>query len=340
MSNTNRSDADGSVASRTRGQTRMRARGEEGEGAQAIDPSPAMRIYRDALHSIFAMLRLSDLVAVLATSRSWHAAASDVPPIHGALLRVTPLTLRRVLGSKLRRHIRQIGDKDSLLVKSQDLSLMFAAVPRLTQLSVSITLDSALVSIVLPPHLRDLTLVFPVPIDYQMSAQDVAQLHVFFKALANASELESLYCILPYKSPLLDLTPLKNLRLQRRVVEYHVHDAYGRFIMDGPPDPIPPFPCAACATHPPICAAHKNVLYIKTMTGSSFTIPWPSWNCWRWIKLRVEEACGIPVNEQRLIFAGAERPDFSRHSGLQYGSTIHLVQKPPPSPTEWNDHDR
>ena len=75
MSN-KKNDDEGSVASRTRRQTRIRAREEEEEKEQPAAPSsshvsPAMRIYRHALESIFAMLELSDLSSVLAVSRAW-----------------------------------------------------------------------------------------------------------------------------------------------------------------------------------------------------------------------------------------------------------------------------
>ena len=70
---------EGSVASRTRRQTRVRARDEQDEKEQRPQPppahvSPAMRIYRDALESIFGLLSLGDLAHILAVSRSWSAA--------------------------------------------------------------------------------------------------------------------------------------------------------------------------------------------------------------------------------------------------------------------------
>ena len=77
MSRSNPIDAEGSVASRTRRQTRIRPRDEEEEQKQhAAQPSshvsPAMRIYRHALESIFAMLELPDLSHILAVSRGWQ----------------------------------------------------------------------------------------------------------------------------------------------------------------------------------------------------------------------------------------------------------------------------
>ena len=67
MSNSKHNDDEGNLASRTRRQPRMRSRNDDDddEKQHAAQPpahvSPAMRIYRHALESIFAMLQLHDL---------------------------------------------------------------------------------------------------------------------------------------------------------------------------------------------------------------------------------------------------------------------------------------
>ena len=88
MSNPKPNNTEGSGATRTR-QTRPRDEAEEGEETQPSQPSahvsPAMRIYRHALESIFAMLDVSDLILALAVSRSWSAAVRSMAPIHASL---------------------------------------------------------------------------------------------------------------------------------------------------------------------------------------------------------------------------------------------------------------
>ena len=84
MSKANQNDDEGDSNSRTQRQTRVRTREEEEKG-QPEQPSahisPAMRIYRHALESIFAMLELSDLSRILAVSRAWSAAVRSMAPI-------------------------------------------------------------------------------------------------------------------------------------------------------------------------------------------------------------------------------------------------------------------
>ena len=75
------------MASRTRGQVRAREE-EEQRVARPVDHvSPAMRIYRHALESIFVMLELEDLAQVLAVSRSCFAAVRSMKSINAAIER-------------------------------------------------------------------------------------------------------------------------------------------------------------------------------------------------------------------------------------------------------------
>ena len=81
---------EGTVASRTRRQARIRARDEEEEEKQhaaqsSSHVSPAMRIYRHALEAVLGMLTFQDLIPILAVSREWSAAVRSMAPIHASL---------------------------------------------------------------------------------------------------------------------------------------------------------------------------------------------------------------------------------------------------------------
>ncbi|CAF1061776.1 unnamed protein product [Adineta ricciae] len=106
------------------------------------------------------------------------------------------------------------------------------------------------------------------------------------------------------------------------------HDAYGSYTSSPPLPPVPPFPChtdPSCTAANRVCDKHKRVLYVKTIAGETFEIPYGNWENWLWYKQHISEHKGIPLEDIRLIFAGTDREDLKRHSGLQYGSTIHMV---------------
>ena len=102
----------------------MRARDEEDEEKQpahaSAHVSPAMRLYRHALETIFGMLELGDLVPVLAVSRSWSAAVRSMAPINAVCERDEWGTLRQrnafrmlppiasIVASPLLRHLAAI----------------------------------------------------------------------------------------------------------------------------------------------------------------------------------------------------------------------------------------
>ncbi len=110
-----------------------------------------------------------------------------------------------------------------------------------------------------------------------------------------------------------------------------LHDSYGSYTPSPPLPPVPPFPCIinnSCTANNRICDQHKYVLFVKNVaTGETFEIPYGKWENWLWYKQRVNDYTGIPLNEIRLVYAGAERDDLRRHSGLQRQSTIHLIQR-------------
>lgn len=118
------------------------------------------------------------------------------------------------------------------------------------------------------------------------------------------------------------------------------HDSYGPYRSSIPEPPVPPFPCTVndkCTAENRLCDRHKRILFVKMFSnGEIFEIPYGHWENWLWYKERINDCRGIPVDNMRLIYAGCERNDFTRHSGLQYQSTIHLVLRQP-TPNESNE---
>lgn len=112
-----------------------------------------------------------------------------------------------------------------------------------------------------------------------------------------------------------------------------LYDGFGAYTSSPPFPPVPPFPCAlsnSCTPNNRICDRHKCVLFVKNApNGEVFEIPYGNWENWLWYKQRIHDCTGIPVNEIRLVYAGAERDDLTRHSGLQMESTIHMVLRKP-----------
>eukprot|EP01103_Thecamoeba_quadrilineata_P006166 TRINITY_DN15892_c0_g1_i1.p2 TRINITY_DN15892_c0_g1~~TRINITY_DN15892_c0_g1_i1.p2 ORF type:complete len:152 (-),score=12.61 TRINITY_DN15892_c0_g1_i1:82-537(-) len=107
-----------------------------------------------------------------------------------------------------------------------------------------------------------------------------------------------------------------------------LRDQWGEYIPCQDTNPVPSFPCQTnkdCTKNNRLCHAHKYVIFVKTVTGETYEIPFGKWENFSWYKLRIKELTGIPVEKQRIIFAGADRADDQRHSGLQFQSTIHLV---------------
>ena len=132
---------DGSVASRTRRQTRIRSRG-EGDEKQAAAPSsshvsPAMRIYRHAIESICGMLELEDLIQIIAVSREWSAAVRSMKSINAEIYRgaSTLASIRRMAVSPLLRHIATIDiGRYYAPLDNESLGLLAQHAPNLTSL--------------------------------------------------------------------------------------------------------------------------------------------------------------------------------------------------------------
>ena len=167
--------AQGSVSSRKRRQMRIRARAEAGDDGQDAaqsrgHASPAMRIYRHALESIFEMLQLGDLTQLLAVSRAWAAVVRSMKPIDAAIERVDdgsdafrPLPpIASIVSSPLLRHVSAIhirGDYTDAWtpLNTESLGLLAQHASSLTSLwcALTLTLNEP---VVLPAKLHSLKL--------------------------------------------------------------------------------------------------------------------------------------------------------------------------------------
>jgi len=80
--------------------------------------SPANRLYKHALESIFSLLSLVDLNSVLAVSRSWSAAVNSMRGIGARIERLS--ALNKVCASRLARHIGTLGSRENPIVLAQE----------------------------------------------------------------------------------------------------------------------------------------------------------------------------------------------------------------------------
>jgi len=70
-------------------------------------------------------------------------------------------------------------------------------------------------------------------------------------------------------------------------------------------------------------------LFIKTLTGKTFTIETESTDSVDSVKTKIEDVEGIPIDQIRLVYVGRQLEDGRTLSNYQIKneSTIHLVLK-------------
>ena len=68
-------------------------------------------------------------------------------------------------------------------------------------------------------------------------------------------------------------------------------------------------------------------IFVKTLTGKTISMDCTIDTKIEEIKKSIQEQEGVPVDQQRLIFAGKqlEDPDTIGFNNIQSGSTLHLV---------------
>ena len=120
-----------------------------------VPAAPAVRLYRHALESIFAMLELSDLSQILSVSREWSDAVRSMAPISASIARAQfrstsgkdfrPLPpLASIVASPLLRHLSDIqichGVDSWTPLDNASLGLLAHHAPYLTSLNSNLTL--------------------------------------------------------------------------------------------------------------------------------------------------------------------------------------------------------
>lgn len=72
-------------------------------------------------------------------------------------------------------------------------------------------------------------------------------------------------------------------------------------------------------------------IFIKTLTGRTITIIVEPTDTVRNVKEKIKDKDAVPVNEQRLLYAGKELKDEDKllEYNIQMESTIHLVLRLP-----------
>ena len=74
-------------------------------------------------------------------------------------------------------------------------------------------------------------------------------------------------------------------------------------------------------------------IFVKTLTGRTINVEVEKTDTIRRVKERIHDKEGVPVGQQKLIFAGRQLEDDQTISDyhIQKESTVHLILKPTPT---------
>jgi hypothetical protein len=158
-------------------------------------PSLGQLLYKDALHSVFSFLSLTDLERAMRACRAWLSAARSLPPQNHSFLIRSGDQLRRLsfsFSSPLARHLVKFDVWDAFLpVSTDDFAQILARMPRLRSLSHPICDSTEMHSHLYSSQLRELH----VNLSRQGEYEDV--LTAQMKNLQSATGVHSLTLTLP-----------------------------------------------------------------------------------------------------------------------------------------------
>ena len=74
-------------------------------------------------------------------------------------------------------------------------------------------------------------------------------------------------------------------------------------------------------------------IFVKTLTGRTINVEVEKTDSIQRVKERIHDKEGVPVGQQKLIFAGRQLEDDHTISDyhIQKESTVHLILKPTPT---------
>ena len=162
-----------------------------------IPPSPIVRLYQDALQSVFKFLNLRELSRVMRTSRSWHAAVVQMPSA-GFSVTCKPVRFRRLCSSVLSKHVSGLSGTAELRFKA--VSTLALSMPQLTSLNCSVFPSLPNEVIRLPHRLQTL--------DLNLGKHTAAGINAIIKGVCPLKAMTKLKLTFQAVTPAINFEPL------------------------------------------------------------------------------------------------------------------------------------